>query len=168
LSMCGIMVDMKEKDEITGKFTKTHDKSRTRIYFAWQRMKQRCYDTNYSAYQYWGGRGIKVCDRWLDSFDNFYDDMGDIPKGRSLDRINNDVDYCKSNCRWATPSVQAFNKRISSKNKSGSVGVFWDKSSNKWRSVITFNKKTQYLGSFDTMQEAIESRKTAEEGISLE
>jgi hypothetical protein len=76
----------------------------------WQGMMRRCNnpaDKNFSLY---GGRGIKVCDRWLDPR-NFAKDMGEKPGGCSLDRINPNGDYCSENCRWATPAEQGANKR---------------------------------------------------------
>jgi hypothetical protein len=80
-------------------------------YVAWQRMKQRC-DPKYPRYDEWGGRGINVCDRWADSFTNFYEDMGNKPSPQhSLDRIKNDKGYNPPNCRWATPKEQAQNRR---------------------------------------------------------
>jgi len=82
---------------------------RTLVYICWCTMMQRCYNPNSTGYKYWGGRGIRVCERWH-SFENFYEDMGDCPSGMTLDRKDNDVDYCKENCRWATDEEQANNK----------------------------------------------------------
>lgn len=79
-------------------------------YNIWNAMKQRCFDKNYPPYERYGGRGITVCKRWL-VFQNFLDDMGHKPEGLSIDRKNNDGNYCKSNCRWATPKEQADNRR---------------------------------------------------------
>lgn len=81
------------------------------VYIAWQGMKRRCEDPNNKHYADYGGRGIKVCDRWQD-FANFLEDMGPKPtRSHSIDRMKNDEDYCPDNCRWATKVEQANNKR---------------------------------------------------------
>jgi hypothetical protein len=73
-------------------------------------MRRRCTDTNHKGFNRYGGRGISVCQRWADSFQNFLSDLGTRPDGRSLDRIDNSGNYTPSNCRWATPITQANNK----------------------------------------------------------
>lgn len=81
-----------------------------KTYSIWITMRQRCNDENSRDYKNYGGRGISVCSEW-DIFENFYNDMGKCPDGLSLDRINNDLGYDKSNCRWATRKEQNNNRR---------------------------------------------------------
>lgn len=79
-------------------------------YHSWTGIIQRCTNINYIEYRYYGGRGITVCKRWR-KFENFLEDMGETPKGHQVDRINNDGNYCKSNCRWVTPKQNSRNRR---------------------------------------------------------
>jgi hypothetical protein len=83
----------------------------TKTYRSWNGMIERCRNPNNRRFKYYGGRGIKVCKRWLNSFENFYADMGDRPEGHTLDRKNNDGNYTPKNCRWATIAEQAAGQR---------------------------------------------------------
>ena len=83
----------------------------TPTYRTWNAMKQRCNNCNAPNYYLYGGRGIKICKEWNDSFIAFLSDMGERPKGTTLDRIDSNGDYCKENCRWATPKEQSMNLR---------------------------------------------------------
>ncbi len=84
--------------------------NKTATYRSWKEMRQRCLNPNSDKWKWYGGRGVSICDRW-DSFENFLKDMGDRPKGCSIDRVDHDWNYEPSNCRWATPTQQAETNR---------------------------------------------------------
>lgn len=94
-----------------GSFRSTHGQTGTPEYLAWAGMLTRCNNPKSSNFEYYGGRGIKVCERWL-QYENFFADMGQKPTPtHTLDRINVDGNYEPANCRWATKKEQAKNKR---------------------------------------------------------
>ena len=88
----------------------THGQWGTSTYWIWHSMIQRCYNKKSQHYNYYGNRGIKVCKKWL-KFEGFFQDMGERPSELTLDRINNNGNYCKKNCRWTTRKKQQRNMR---------------------------------------------------------
>ena len=106
----------KSSDEyVLTRFTKQHrlfdGRSSHPLYHTYMSMLARCFDVNHKSYHHYGGRGITVCDEWLNDFWMFVYHMGKRPEGTSLDRVDNDYIYCPENCRWATASEQRLNKR---------------------------------------------------------
>lgn len=92
---------------------KTKHENRTRAHVVWDNMKRRCLKANHPKYPSYGGRGITVCERWM-SFENFLEDMGQPPTGMTLERKNNNGNYDKDNCCWATRKIQQNNRRTNS------------------------------------------------------
>lgn len=128
-----------------------HGLRKTSTYQIWAQMRARCNNPKHKMYKYYGGRGIKVCDRWNDSFILFLEDMGVRPSGLTLERIDNDKGYFKENCKWATNYEQSCNQRPK-KNNTGYPGV--SISGNKFQARIINHGKRKSLGVFDTPDEA--------------
>ncbi|MDQ0270756.1 AP2 domain-containing protein [Cytobacillus purgationiresistens] len=162
---CGCLCLETRKERAT-----KHGMHGTRFYHIWGGMKTRCYNNKDTGYSLYGGRGIKVCERW-DSFDHFKEDLFDSYKehvemfgeeNTTLDRINPNCDYTLDNVRWATRGIQNHNKRQRENTTSGITGVTRHKSRNKWRAYIQVDKKVIHLGYFDELEKAAEARKIAE------
>lgn len=139
---------------------------RTAAYWILDGAKQRCYNPKNSKYEYYGNKGITVCDKWLAisyfGVRNFLEDMGERPEGTSIDRIDVNGNYCKENCRWASPSVQGYNQTKRSTNTSGVTGVYWNSRREQWEAKITVKNEDKYLGSGVDFNEVVKIRKEAE------
>ena len=119
--------------------------SRHPLYQTWARMKQRCLNPNASDYPHYGGRGIKVCDEWINDFEMFLYHLGDKPSPKhTLDRVDNDYHYCPENCRWASRHHQNRNRRFSFNAKG-----YEKMPKGNYRSFLQLAGKTISLGMFD-------------------
>lgn len=144
----------------------THGLTKAHGFSSYQDMVRRCYDLNSEKYPDYGGRGIIVCDRWLEpdgrGVSNFFEDMGVRPKGHTLDRTNVNGNYEPENCRWAPMWLQAYNKRIYKTNTSGRCGVSYDKKAKRYIASINFKGVRYRLGKFINFEEAVKAREDAE------
>lgn len=109
-SSCGCL-DREKRAERARNRSRTHGLSRSREYEVWDSMIQRCTNPKRKDFQRYGGRGIRVCERWARSFEAFIADMGRRPEGMSIEREDSDGNYEPNNCRWATSTEQARNQK---------------------------------------------------------
>lgn len=114
----------------------------TQTYGCWCGIKRRCLNKNDKGYKNYGGRGIKVCQRWM-SFKNFFEDMGLRPEGLSIERIDNNGDYCPENCEWADSKTQNRNKR--------NIKKYRGKSIPEWADELGIKRRTLYNRIYDGM-----------------
>lgn len=127
-------------------------------YHVWSEMIGRCENQNNKSYHNYGGRGIKVCEEWHD-YRNFISDMGKRGDGMSLDRIDNNGDYCPENCRWATNNEQAANKR----NNVDVVGVTYNKKDDAWLARLQIGGRLLLCKQYKNKADAISARIKAEQ-----
>lgn len=127
---------------------------KTALYGQYYGMLQRCYNPKASGYDNYGKRGVRVCARWFYSFDNFVDDMGQCPKGHTLDRIDNNKAYSPDNCKWSTRTEQNLNQR-----RTATAGVY-QTAAGTWMARVHKNNTRIAQKTFKTKNEAVEFRKT--------
>mgnify|MGYP001945362811 CR=1 FL=1 len=134
-----------------------------RLYGIWKEMIKRCYDQTADNYERYGGKGTTVCDEWKNSFHSFlfWALNNGYKDGLTIDRIDNNKPYQPDNCRWVNYFIQAQNKGMNKRNKTGVTGVC-RQGRNRYRAYIMRNGKRLHLGCFDTLQEAVQARKEAE------
>lgn len=136
----------KTKAETSG----THGMSGTPTHTTWRTMIERCTKPYHKSYQRY--KNVPIDPKWM-TFEGFFEDMGERPEGMSLDRKDNSLGYCKENCRWATDSQQQQNKVPNKINKNkGLAGVY--ESNGKFCARIRYEGQREYLGTFNTPEEA--------------
>lgn len=133
------------------------DGAETPTYRTWHGMLQRCSNPANKKWPDYGGRGIRVCDRWAQSFEAFVADMGERPDGKTLDRLDPHGDYTPDNCRWATVAEQNRHKRLDKRNRSGVSGVLWERT--RWVARLG----SRVLGRFAAFEDAVAARRMAEQ-----
>ena len=138
----------------------THRLASHRFYKTWIGVIHRCTNHKSPSYKDYGGRGITVCEEWLDvrNFIEWAEATHPNIEGMSLDRIDNDKGYSPDNCRWANKTTQRLNQRIKKNNTSGFVGIYWNNKNNTWRTFIHLNTVRFNIGSFLTIEEAVQAR----------
>ena len=137
-----------------------HGLGTNRFYDTWRNMKNRCTNPSDIGYKNYGGRGITVCEEWLDvaNFVAWAEATHPNVKGVSLDRIDNDKGYSPENCGWSTITAQIINRRLMGNNTSGQNGIRFYLPTNKWVARITVNKVLKHIGYYETLEEAVLTR----------
>ena len=136
-----------------------HGLRQNKFYKTWYNMRDRCNNPKIKAYKNYGGRGITVCDEWLDvaNFVAWAEKTYPNIEGYTLDRIDNDKGYSPENCRWVDRATQGLNQRMKN-NTSGYVGICWNNKNNNWMAKIKSGDFFIYIGSFHTKEEAVLAR----------
>lgn len=137
------------------------------LYNTYHNMKKRCLNSKHPDFKHYGGRGITICSRWLESFNNFVEDM--LPSwfdGATIDRINVNGNYEPENCKWSTRLEQARNRRIPKNATTKITGV--SRFKNRWRARVYFKNKSYSLGVYDDIEEAMHIVKSFKERLESE
>ena len=137
-----------------------HGLSGHKLYGTWRQMVQRCTNPKHKNYGDYAERGITVCEEWLDikNFIAWAESTHPNDGGYTLDRIDNNKGYSPENCRWADKTTQSVNKRISKRNTSGVLGIYWRVRDKRWVVQIKHKGKTKWIGQFISIEDAIEAR----------
>lgn len=149
-------------DKTTEMRTTKGGASKHPLWGVYKQMVERCHKEDSASYYNYGARGIAVCERWLISAVNFYEDLGPCPEGMSLERVDNNLGYSPENCKWETKSRQQFNQRMAPTNTSGRTGVYWRKDRETWSVQIDYQNETIRLGCYKSFEKACEVRAEAE------
>ena len=140
----------------------THGLRKDKSYVRWGNMKRRCYDTSHASYARYGGRGITVCEEWVEDFATYVKYINSLPNANvdsyTIDRIKNDEGYKPNNLRWASPETQAANKSIYVPTKSGIKGVVKSSKTKNFEVFVTHDGIKHYLGSVRDKEEGLAIR----------
>lgn len=136
----------------------------TRIYTEWVNMKSRCLYESHASYDSYGGRGITICDEWMNDFQVFCDwaMANGYNDALTIERKNVNGNYEPDNCEWIPSNEQGFNKRLPKDNKSGHKGVRFREKYNTYNAFIGIGGQQKHLGTFDTYEKAVKAREDAE------
>lgn len=152
---CGCLRNEKSVERST-----THGMSKTKVYKVWSELVNRATNPDHPNAEYYVSKGIGVCDKWL-KFEGFYEDMGEPPSGKWIERIDNNLSYSKENCKWETPSRQCSNRGRKT-NTSGRLGVYFDSAVGKWRALIKVSGIRVDCGRFLMFEDACDAIEKAE------
>lgn len=140
------------------------DNLRLASYQSYRDMLKRCRSERPDQYPYYKKKGIRPCDRWLESFDNFIEDMGVMPRmGLTIERKDNSLGYSPENCKWRSRFVQSWNRE----HKGENPGVIWHKRDKKWMAYVRLDYQFICLGYYEELKDAIRARENIDRCIDL-